>query len=1151
MRHHHGIAKRATLLLLAAVFLFGSFTWVPFAASAATDETSDSIREVLELLTSETYSTYSSLYADKPEGSGEIAIDITNFNGENTTAPYVQLDGFAGSSTPVVVMGSDGKLTWNFEVPVEGKYVIDVEYYTHVTEQDIAAAAEAAGLSESDVMLLVSKTSAIERMLFIDGKVPFSEARSLEFMVSWADEYLLTDKYTTTDGKVYESGDKILSTSDDFFNLTTNSANAKETEPFGPRIFFRDYSEESYDVVSYEKRNEMRPTKIQVSEWRTQALEDSSGYYSEPFELYFTAGEHTLTFESVREPMAIKSITLRPAETAPTYEEYLQMHSDASDVTVDPIVVQAEYSYMTSSQTIYQIADTTSPITQPSDTSRERLNTIGGDKWQYAGDWITWRVEVPQTGFYSIVIRSIQNLYAGTFVSRQLLVNGEVPFREASRLRFNYSSNWQANGLNTGDLDSEGNLITYKVYLEEGVNDITLKVVLGDMGELLGEIQEIMNTVNGYRRRLLMVTGPDPDEYRDYNFDKTMPTVLRGFKSQSERLYAISDELEKIIGEKGDHTVILDKAAWTLERMGTYPTKIASLIDDLKDHIGSLGTWLMDSQNQPLLIDYLSFQSPSAPLPKGDANFWQTVWAEIKKFITSFFSDYDTVGAKTKEEYSDNGAITAWIVTGRDNAKIIRTMINDYFISSTNIPVNLKLVAAGTLLPATLAGTGPDVSFTTASADVINYAIRSAVLSLNQFDNMEAIDEAIYGVSGDALKEAIATDESYYDAPSFTEVMSRFSPSALVPITLYGQTYAVPENQSFFMLFYRKDVLAELGVEVPRTWDAFYDAIYTLQANNLEIGFPTGISGSTILMYQLGETMYKEGNYEEYAEKLMQLYPEERVKELLRDEGIEGYQDMSYMDGLVALNQFHVNSEGEYVPNTDGMEINLGSDVSLACFKQVCELFTMWGFPSVYDFANRFRSGEMPMAVLDYTSYNQLIVFAPEIKGLWEFTTLPGTVIDDKGTINYDSVATVSGIVMMRGVENGDSAAEIALKKKNAWSFMAWWTDSQAQSKYATEMEALLGPSAKQATANLEALYNMPWSTSEYQNLSDQFDNLQATPEYPGSYILARYGSFAFLAVYNDGDEPVETLQGYLDDINKELTRKRQEFGLPVADDFK
>ena len=73
MRHHHGIAKRATLLLLAAVFLFGSFTWVPFAASAATDETSDSIREVLELLTSETYSTYSSLYADKPEGSGEIA----------------------------------------------------------------------------------------------------------------------------------------------------------------------------------------------------------------------------------------------------------------------------------------------------------------------------------------------------------------------------------------------------------------------------------------------------------------------------------------------------------------------------------------------------------------------------------------------------------------------------------------------------------------------------------------------------------------------------------------------------------------------------------------------------------------------------------------------------------------------------------------------------------------------------------------------------------------------------------------------------------------------------------------------------------------------------------------------------------------------
>ena len=101
------------------------------------------------------------------------------------------------------------------------------------------------------------------------------------------------------------------------------------------------------------------------------------------------------------------------------------------------------------------------------------------------------------------------------------------------------------------------------------------------------------------------------------------------------------------------------------------------------------------------------------------------------------------------------------------------------------------------------------------------------------------------------------------------------------------------------------------------------------------------------------------------------------------------------------------------------------------------------------------------------------------------------------------------------------------------------------------EMEALLGPSAKQATANLEALYNMPWSTSEYENLRTQFDNLVATPEFPGSYILGRYTNFAFLAVYNDGDEPVDSLQSYIEDINKELSRKRKEFGLPVAEDFK
>ncbi|HPE95628.1 MAG TPA: extracellular solute-binding protein, partial [Bacillota bacterium] len=889
MTHLSAKLKRISVFFLALVFLLGAMPAI--SISAATSKVSDSVQDVLDLLTSDTYNTYSSLHADEKRADKEVSVNVADYltDKKDSQAVVVKLDDFAGSSSPVVVMGSNGKLSWTVNVPTSAKYAIKVEYFTKVTEDDIKAAAEAAGYTESEIIQLVSKTSAIQRMLFVDDEILFSECRSIEFDVSWADKYTLTDTYTTLSGKVYNEGDTILSTDEDFYDLIMNPANAKDTEKFGPRIFFRDYSAETYETVKYEDRNEMRPSKFQLSEWKTQSVEDSSGYYTNPFEFYFTEGEHTISFESVREPMAIKSITLYPIDTLPTYEEYLKMYSDKSDADCEAIVIQAEYSKSTSAQTIYQIADTSSSVSQPNDTSRERLNTIGGDKWQYAGDWITWEVDVEQSGFYEIVLRSIQNYYSGTYVSRALYVDGEIPFEEASRLRYNYSQKFTTNGLNTGKTDEKGNYITYKVYLEAGRREISMKVVLGDMGVLLSQIEECMNTINEYRRKLLMVTGPKPDEYRDYNFDKTMPAVLRGFKTQAALLYSISDQLEEIIGSVGDHTVILDKTAFILERMGTYPTKIASLMDDLKDYIGSLGTWLMDTQNQPLLIDYISIQSPSDEMPQADANFFQAAYAEIKKFIASFFSDYNTIGSKTLEEYNDDGAITAWIVTGRDNAKIIRTMINDMFISETNISVNLKLVAAGTLLPATLAGTGPDVSFSTSAGDAINYAIRSAVLPLNDFNDIESLDEIIYGATGEDLVAAIKNDANYFAPETFDNVMTRFSSAALTPITLYGETYGIPETQSFMMLFYRKDILAEMGLEVPKTWDEFYDAIFTLQADNLDIGFPNGLSGTLMLMYQQSETLYKEGNYEKYSELLKKLYPEETVKKMLREEGVADY----------------------------------------------------------------------------------------------------------------------------------------------------------------------------------------------------------------------------------------------------------------------
>jgi hypothetical protein len=135
--------------------------------------------------------------------------------------------------------------------------------------------------------------------------------------------------------------------------------------------------------------------------------------------------------------------------------------------------------------------------------------------------------------------------------------------------------------------------------------------------------------------------------------------------------------------------------------------------------------------------------------------------------------------------------------------------------------------------------------------------------------------------------------------------------------------------------------------------------------------------------------------------------------------------------------------------------------------------------------------------------------------------------------------------MMMNSVKDNEA------KAFGSWAFMQWYLNKDIQSAYGNEMVALLGPSAKQPTANIEALSDMAWSTEESNNLLSQFKAVTCTPEFPGSYIIGRYTSFAFLDVVNKDAEPVEELQSYISDINIELTRKREEFGLPTANSIK
>ncbi len=871
------------------------------------------------------------------------------------------------------------------------------------------------------------RASSIERALMIDGKYPFKEARYLEFTSVWKDEFL--------EGEGTSRG----------FLIDKNG-------------------------------NELRPTKLETPEWRTVLLRDSTGYYPDAFEFYLEKGTHTLTFAEVKESFVIKSIKVYSEDELKTYAEYKAENDGkgAKTASSENIIIEAEIADATSDQIIYPLNDRTSAITSPQDASLQVLNSIGGEKWQGVGQWVRWKVDVAESGYYRIGTRFLQNVYDGVYVSRKLYIDGEVPFKEAENLSFNFADEWQVETFGNGETE-------FEFYLEAGEHEIMLEAVLGDMGEIIYEVEQAMVELNNYYLKILMLTGPDPDQYRDYDFADQLPEIMIGFDKYANLLYDISAELEERTGMKGEHSVLLDNVAFLIRKMADNEYEIAPNFDTFKTYIGNLGTWVMDSQNQPLQLDYIVLSPVGNELPKAEANFFEALIHEFKAFIMSFFSDYNSLGIMEDQDLGDIPEIEVWIFSGRDQSQIVRNMIDDDFTSQHNIKANLKLVAAGTLLPATLSGTGPDVALEQAAGDAINYAIRTAVMGINPVAYMPKEGE-------EDTEELKKMREIFSD---FDEVTKSFTEAAMIPLTLYDAAYGLPVTQTFSMLFYRMDILEQLDMEIPETWEDVYDMLNILQVNHLDFGFPNSLPGQLLLMYQNDIPLYKDP----------------------------------------------IDND----PFTFGMETNLDTNEALDCFKQMCELFTLYGFPYSYDFANRFRTGEMPLGVADYTMYNQLQIFAPEIRGLWDFTLLPGVVNEKTGKVNHTAAAGVTCLMMMRGCDDPASA----------WEFMKWWTGAEAQKRYGSEMVALLGASGQHATANLEALYSQAWTTSARKNIQEGFENITATPEVPGGYIISRYVQFAFLASYNDGADPVDSLLGYIEDINNELTRKREEFDLPTLDDYK
>ncbi len=319
----------------------------------------------------------------------------------------------------------------------------------------------------------------------------------------------------------------------------------------------------------------------------------------------------------------------------------------------------------------------------------------------------------------------------------------------------------------------------------------------------------------------------------------------------------------------------------------------------------------------------------------------------------------------------------------------------------------------------------------------------------------------------------------------FEEQKNKYYQSAINNVTFQEGVYGLPETQSFLMMYCRDDILDELGLEAPRTWKEFEEVLVKLNSAEYDVYMP-GVSLYNTLVYQYGGDIY-EGEGKDY-----------------------------------------------------GIKSGLYTENSMQAFQHLTKYYTGYSVQLSANFANRFRSGEMPIGIADYTLYNTLELFAPEIRGLWSFHEIPGVEGED-GAVNNLTVSTSTNTVIMKGCDNIDAA----------WSFLKWWDSTETQLSYAQSLEAVLGRSGRYATANKEVLSLLSWSNKSLTALQSQFEKTLNTPVVPGNYMTTRMIGYAFNDVVTDSQSMSAREALYLNvrKINEELSRKRKEFGHSYYDE--
>jgi len=791
--------------------------------------------------------------------------------------------------------------------------------------------------------------------------------------------------------------------------------------------------------------NEFAPEQKEVFAWQENRITDSEGLNSKPYLFALTKGEHTVTLYDCSAPIAISELKLCAEEKPLPYEEVLKAYEQNGYKKYEgaQINIHGENAYLKSSHNLISQSDSTSSKVYPYDAIKSKVNYIGGNNWSGAGDRITWKVDIPEDALYAITFAYQQSYIVNSSTYRVLRVDGEIPFEEASKVDFAYCNSWKRKTFGKEDEP-------YLIYLTKGEHTLSLEVNLCSLSNFAIELKDQIYELGTVYREIVMITGETPDSNRDYSLFTQIPNLEERLKSCRDVLNKLVKEAEALSDMGGSSsTSTLKNMSAVIDRMLEYKYQAQIYKSSFYDNYSSMSAWLYEIIGMPLDIDAIYITAPEKKAEHLGAGFFEGLVFGIKKFFVSFMADYNNISG----DVGDN-KITLWVNWGRDQVQVLNYLAQSDFTAKHNIGVDIKMTNA-TIIQGMLSGNGPDCYLHMSRTEPVNLAMRGGLYDLSKFDDFE-------------------------------EVTKRFMPTATVPYTYKGGVYALPDTQTFSIMYYRKDILDDLGIEIPQTWDDFIAASAIIMRNNMRVGLPyTQITDMTLVNQGLGA---------------LNIFPT-----LLMQQGISLYDDK--LESIVLTSEEAVNT-----------------------FTMWTDFYNKYSFDKTYDFYNRFRTGTMPLAIQSVTQYNTISAAASEIRGLWGIAPIPGFK-DENGNINRTLAGAGSGCAILKDSDNIDGA----------WEFLKWWTSYEAQHKYSQNIESILGTTGRNMTSNVEALSKLSWDRGDFEIIEEQWRWVKEMPEVPGGYYIPRVVDQAFWNVVS-GKGIHEELIKWDKVADTEIAEKRSQY---------